>query len=107
MKRIVSVAVALVVAFFALTPVFAQSGSTYDWRSGNWYHWYSAFDGSTHVQGFNWNTGSQWRTTIRPNGDMQGWDSRGDFWRYDSRTGNYWNSNGTFCTGRGYARTCW
>jgi hypothetical protein len=99
--------VALLIATFAVTPVFAQSGSTYDWRNGNQYRWYRSIDGSTTIYGSNPYTGSQWRTTIQPSGDMSGWDSNRDYWRYNSGTGLYWNSNGTTCFGRGRARTCY
>lgn len=92
-------------------PVPAQtyqpdSGSTYDWRSGNRYSWRRNSDGSTTLRGFNAETGSTWRQTIEPNGDQRGVDSRGNYWRYNDRTGYYWNSDGTICTGRGAARTC-
>jgi hypothetical protein len=106
MKRLISVTLALVMALIAVAPEFAQAGSTYDWRSGNSYHWNRNGDGSTHVRGFNPHTGSQWTTTIQQNGDMRGTDSRGNLWHYNSRSGNYWNTNGRFCTGHGYARVC-
>src|SRR5712691_9960433 len=88
------------------TPFAAQSGSSFDWQSGNQYRWNRNYDGATDVRGFNFNTGSMWNTRIQPNGDMRGMDSRDNSWNYNSRTGTYWNSDGTFCTGKGYARVC-
>lgn len=106
MKRLIAVALTVVTFLSAASLAFAESGSTYDWRSGNRYLWNRSVDGSTNVRAFNTTTGSQWTTTIQPNGGMRGTDSRGNLWNYNSRTGNYWNTNGTFCTGRGYARVC-
>jgi len=104
------IGLALLVALAVLilvSPALAQQfGSTYDWRSGNSYQWNHNGDGSTNVRGFNMNTGSQWNTTIQPNGNMRGSDSGGNFWNYNSTTGTYWNSNGTMCTGKGALRTC-
>ena len=98
------VVLALLVVLFTAAPALA--GSAYDWQSGNQYYWNQDASGNTNLQGHNFRTGSQWRTNIRPNGDMSGWDSRGNYWNYDSNTGNYWNSNGRTCFGRGYSRTC-
>jgi hypothetical protein len=56
------------------TPALVQSGYKYDPRSGNSYNWYQQSDGSTNVRGSNLNTGSQWNTTIKPNGDQNGLD---------------------------------
>jgi|GraSoi2013_115cm_1033766.scaffolds.fasta_scaffold184668_2 hypothetical protein len=101
------VAVLTLAAVVTAAPAFAQqSGSTYDWRSGNRYNWTHNEDGSTDVRGFSTNTGSMWRTHIAPNGDQRGTDSRGNMWRYNSGSGFYWNSDGTTCIGKGYARTC-
>jgi hypothetical protein len=69
----------------------AQSGSAHDWRSGNSYNWSRQFDGSTRVQGFNTRTGTNWNTTIQPNGDMRGLDGRGNLWNYNSGSGLYQN----------------
>src|SRR5262245_50701343 len=80
-----------------------RSGSNYDWRNGNMYNWNQTPDGSTNVRGFNTNTGSQWNTTIKPNGDMQGMDSKGNLWQYNQNSGSYLNSNGTVCVGKGAA----
>jgi hypothetical protein len=109
MKKIVLL-VALIVPLLVSQSSFAQwqprSGSTYDWRTGNSYNWNRNFDGSTNVNGFNTGTGSTWNTTIQPNGDMRGTDSRGNLWNYNSGTGTYLNTDGTICTGRGYAQVC-
>jgi hypothetical protein len=105
MMRAIAFAVVVLLSTLAL-PVFAETGSTYDWRSGNWYQWNRGMDGSTNVRGFSATKGTQWNTTIQPNGDMRGTDGRGNLWNYNSHTGTYWNTDGTFCTGRGYARTC-
>jgi|SRR5581483_1653451 len=86
----------------------AQSfGSKYDWQSGNTYNWNRDSLGNTYVRGNNLNTGSQWTTTIQPNGDMRGLDSNFNSWNYNAQTGSYMNSNGHGCIGRGPARTCW
>lgn len=93
----------------ALSMVFAvraDAGSSYDWQSGNIYNW-NRIGGSTHVNGMNLNTGSQWNTTIQHNGNMNGFDSRGNSWNYNAATGAYMNSNGHGCVGHGYGRTCW
>jgi hypothetical protein len=98
-------------ALAALTlPVGAeaqQSGSTYDWQSGNMYTWSRQFDGSTHVRGLNSRTGTNWSTTIQPNGNMRGFDGGGNFWNYNDATGLYQNFGmGTTCVGKGAGRTC-
>ncbi len=102
-----TLALTLVAALLLMSPALAQAGSTYDWKSGNYYTWHQRSDGTTDLYGSNFNTGSQWRTTIKPDGEMNGWDSRGNYWRYDSRTGNYWNTDGTMCFGKGWSRTCY
>src|SRR5437899_2963229 len=88
------------------TPAFAQSGSAYDWRTGSSYNWNHNRDGSTDVRGYNYNTGSQWRQTIMPNGDQRGTDSQGNYWHYNNSTGSYWNTDGTMCWGKGQFRQC-
>jgi hypothetical protein len=83
-----------------------QSGSTYDWRSGNTYRWRKEIDGDTVVNGSNLNTGSMWRSTIKPDGWQHGTDKQGNVWRYNAQTGGYWRSDGTVCTGTGASRVC-
>lgn len=59
------------------------------------------------MNGYNYNTGSTWKTQIEPDGDMRGYDADGNYWRYNSDSGSYWNSDGTTCFGKGAARTCY
>jgi hypothetical protein len=101
-----------VVGAFALmacsSVLFAQdSGSKYDWRSGNSYHWNTTPEGSTQVHGFNVQNGTQWNTTIQPNGNMRGTDGNFNTWNYNAQSG-YYHNNGTgeTCVGKGYGRTC-
>ena len=95
----------LLVAFSL--PAYAQSGSDYDWRSGNSYYWNTDSQGNTNVRGFNTRTGSHWNTTIEPDGDMRGYDSNYNPWTYDSGSGFYQNfGTGETCIGKGYARVC-
>lgn len=83
-----------------------DSGSTYDWSSGNIYNWRSTPSG-THVDGMNMNTGSMWQTDIRKNGSMSGWDSNMNPWTYDAGTKTYMNlGTGKLCVGEGLARIC-
>jgi hypothetical protein len=70
---------------------YGNSGSTYDWQSGNTYNYYTDSFGDTHVRGYNYNTGSQWNTTIESDGDMKGYDSNYNYWNYDSSSGVYYN----------------
>lgn len=102
-----TVLIAVLTLLLGAGPVLAQARSAYDWRTGNSYLESRGSDGSTTVWGSNSRTGSHWNTTIRPNGDMTGRDSRGDFWRYDGNTGNYWNTRGRMCFGKGLSRTCY
>lgn len=84
-----------------------SSSTTYDWRSGNRYTTQRNYDGSTNVRGSNLYTGSQWRTTVQPNGDMRGVDKDGNYWRYSNSTKIYTNlGTGTTCMGQGALRTC-
>lgn len=80
--------------------------TTYDWQSGNSYRTTPQQDGSTTVQGNNYQNGSAWRTTIKPNGDQTGTDANGNMWRYNQSSGSYMNSDGTTCYGKGAFRTC-
>lgn len=80
---------------------------TYDYRSGNVYNTEQNSDGSTDVRGYNLNTGSSWKTTIESDGDQRGYDSDGNYWKYNNSTGSYTNfGTGEFCTGRGAYRSC-
>jgi|FLYL01.1.fsa_nt_gi hypothetical protein len=94
--------------FFQSTTAFPDSfGSKYDSQSGNWYHWHRNSSGETTVRGHNFSTGSAWTTTIEPDGDMRGNDSRGHYWRYNENTGSYFNfGTGETCIGKGAGRIC-
>ncbi|MDA8155225.1 MAG: hypothetical protein M0Z52_02050 [Actinomycetota bacterium] len=84
------------------------SGSTYNTRTGNSYNWSTDMSGKTDVNGMNLRTGTRWQTTIEPNGNQHGRDSKGNYWQYDESTGYYHNfGTGKTCTGQGYARRCW
>ena len=84
-----------------------SSRTTYDWQSGNTYTTRKRYNGDTDVNGVNLNTGSTWNTTIKPNGSMNGTDSKMNPWTYDSRTKTYMNyGTGQMCVGEGAARTC-
>lgn len=73
-------------------PAAAQdSGTTYDWRTGNTYNWSTDYSGNTRVRGYNLNTGSTWNQTIKPNGDQNGFDSQGNYWNYNARSKSYYN----------------
>jgi hypothetical protein len=81
-------------------------GSSYDWQSGNQYNW-NTIGNQTNVQGYNIKNGTRWNTTIQPNGSMTGYDGNGNYWQYDSNSGNYYNyGTGTMCTGKGAFRVC-
>jgi hypothetical protein len=91
---------------------FALSGSanadyTCDYSSGNCYYTNPSWNGGVDVRGYNWQNGSQWSQHVDPNGDQHGFDSKGNYWRYDSGSGNYWNSDGTVCYGTGASRQCY
>lgn len=73
---------------------------TYDWKTGNSY----TKAGNT-VYGTNTNTGTTWTSTQTSTGSY-GTDSKGNSWNYDRNTGNYYNSNGKSCFGKGNARVC-
>jgi hypothetical protein len=81
---------------------------TYDTESGNSYSTRRRPNGDTVVNGFNYNTGSAWNTTIKPNGSMNGTDSALNPWTYDGRSGTYTNfGTGVTCFGKGALRTCY
>ena len=103
------VIIALCAAALLSTAAAAQSsGSSYDWQSGNTYNWTTDSLGTTHLNGYNYGTGSSWRTTIQPNGSQSGFDSQGNYWNYDANTGFYQNyGTGRTCIGTGAMRTCY
>ena len=85
-----------------------DSGSTYDWESGNQYNWNTDALGNTRVRGMNLGTGSTWSQTIEPDGDQRGFDSNHNYWTYDGQTGNYYNfGTGESCFGKGASRVCY
>ena len=46
--------------------------------------------GVMEVTGFN-DDGTKWNSTIKPNGDMTGIDTKGHFWKYDRKEEMYYN----------------
>ena len=78
----------------------------YDWRTGNSYNIRRDSLGNTHIRGFNTRTGSMWNQSIDSQGNQRGMDSKGNMWNYNRRSGTYWNTDGTFCTGKGAYRIC-
>lgn len=68
-----------------------SSGYKYDWKTGNSYNWNTNSTGETRVQGINTKTGSMWNTTIENDGDMKGFDSKGNYWNYNSKSDSYYN----------------
>jgi hypothetical protein len=79
---------------------------SYDWQSDNSYTTSTDSNGDSHVYGTNLRTGSMWNTTISRDGSMNGWDSRGNYWTYDTN-GTYMNlGTGEICIGEGLARIC-
>jgi len=65
---------------------------TYDPTTGNTYSTFRFPDGTTRVQAYNLRTGSRWTQTIQPDGSMSGRDAGSNYWRYNARTGYYYNS---------------
>ncbi len=66
-------------------------GHTNDPKLGNVHYWCKDSLGYTQVRSYNFDSGSRWLTTIKPDGDMKGWDSDTNYWEYDSRTRIYYN----------------
>lgn len=100
MLRMLGTAAALLLVGLCGQPTAAQdSGYTYDWQSGSSYNWSTDSSGNTRVRGYNFNTGSSWNQTIESDGDQRGYDSQGNYWKYDAQTKSYYN----FGTGK----SCW
>ncbi|HUF80723.1 MAG TPA: hypothetical protein VMN03_06280 [Burkholderiales bacterium] len=76
----------------------APSGYSYDYQTGNSYNW-NSYGGNTTVYGMNPRTGSTWNQTIRPNGNMSGFDSQQRYWQYNRGSNTYMRSDGKICTG--------
>lgn len=75
--------------------------------NGNTYRSQKNYDGSITTRGYNYNTGNNWRTTTKPNGDQRGIDSNGNSWSYNKGSGTYMNyGTGKICTGKGAYRVC-
>lgn len=84
-----------------------RSGSSYDWQSGNSYHYRTDSYGNTTVNGYNLQNGTMWNSRIQPNGSQTGTDANGNYWTYDHRTKTYNNlGTGKMCVGEGYGRIC-
>ena len=86
-------------------PTYTPPTTTYDYSTGSTYITTPQYN-STEVRGYNYNTGSQWRTTIEKDGDMRGTDAEGNLWQYNKSTKTYINTNGKICTGSGATRVC-
>lgn len=85
-----------------------KSGHNYDYKTGNSYNYNQTYNGATQVNGYNTKTGSNWNTTIQQNGNMNGYDSKGNNWNYNSGTKVYQNfGTGKTCVGSGNSRTCY
>lgn len=85
-----------------------QTTYTRDRETGNRYGTTQNYDGSVTVRGNNYETGSHWKTDIKPDGDQTGTDADGNRWRYDSQTNVYRNSGtGVTCRGTGSRRSCY
>lgn len=80
--------------------------TTYDYQSGNQITTTPSYGGGATIRGYNTQTGSTWNTRVQPNGNATGVDASGNMWTYNKSTGNYMNSNGTVCIGKGALRTC-
>jgi len=100
-------AVAGLITLLLASPVFAQSGSSYDSGSGSLYNNGSRkADGSTTITGSNFGTGTQWNQTVSPSGDQQATDNRGSRWNYNNSSGRYWDTDRKGCWGKGLYRQC-
>lgn len=86
------------------TTVMAES--SYDYSSGNSYYT-NSYGSKTTTNGYNSNTGSSWNSTYdKSTGRASGTDAKGNYWNYDSRSGNYYNTSGKTCYGKGQYRVC-
>lgn len=95
MKKLIFLLIALLINSASAKDIFDSpdnnSGSKFDYNSGNFYRWQNNDDGETKIYGNNYKTGSTWNTTVEENGDMRGRDSNGNVWNYNDRTGTYIN----------------
>jgi len=83
------------------------SGLGFDSRTNSVIRWSQLTSGRVGVRGTNLRTGSLWYGTIRPSGQMSGFDSDLNFWRYDLKSGIYTNTTtGETCIGHGPTGAC-
>lgn len=86
----------------------ATAQSSYDWKTGNQHNVLPGPGGGATIYGNNSRNGTQWNTTVSPDGNQRGVDSSGNHWQYNKSTGNYYNyGTGKSCYGQGSARTCY
>ena len=95
----------LIFSWIFLSSTIAKAEYYYDYQTGNSYYT-NSHGGNTQVRGFNSRTGSSWNSNIQSNGNISGFNSKGNYWNYNRNTGSYYNSNGTTCFGKGYTRVC-
>jgi hypothetical protein len=96
---------AIILAIVSVSASAWDSRTVYDYQSGNTYN-IRQDRGDTRIQGYNYGNGTTWNQTQRQDGTYSGYDSRGNFYQGDNRTGSHISSDGTVCIGTGYARTC-
>ncbi len=83
------------------------SGLSFDSRTNSVFRWSQLASGRVGVRGTNLRSGSMWYGTIRPSGQMSGFDGDLNFWRYDLKSGIYTNTTtGETCIGHGPAGAC-
>jgi hypothetical protein len=104
-RRFCAVSIVGALAISVTSIGFSQTGSYYNYSNGNSYN-YGTYGGTTFINGYNFNNGRTWQQRIDQNGNQSGTDSRGNYWQYNSNTGSYYNSNGTYCYGTGAYRSC-
>lgn len=91
-----------------LSPVasHAQSWSSYDYNSNNYYSNHADTSGVT-TYGSNLNNGAQWQLRQNYDGTYNGLDSDGNYFSGNNNTGFYQNlGTGVTCFGTGAFRTC-
>jgi hypothetical protein len=96
MKKITSFI--FVIILFAFTNIYADI----DTSKLNDYSSPKTSGQNINVNNKNLNTGSLQRTTIYPNGDMEGINQLGQHWTYTKSTSTYYNTTtGRTCKGTG------
>ena len=99
----------LLLFLFSPGMVFAQytNDYKYDYNTNSQYTIQRNHSGSTTVNGYNYNTGATWSSEHHSDGSSNGRDSNGNYWQYNSESGNYYNyGTGKSCYGKGVYRTC-